>query len=180
MLKNDRGDNRKDLDITEQEWMQLLRLTYDGIIRKLDSARKFVDIDKDISAGLYTYAIEEFGKLILLGNSARVANNTKRKVIYAKEFTSHEKKFPTVIKYLKDNGHEKCYILKGGFSEGFSDNFDKALVADFEARMSIFYSDFVYDAKHNPVIQRPPEVNVKRLETAINKIETVVKSYPLP
>ena len=70
----------------------MLNITFEGIKRKLNSARILVDHDKEISAGLYTFALEEFGKLLLLKDSVRVANNTKRKVIYADEFTNHEKK----------------------------------------------------------------------------------------
>jgi hypothetical protein len=184
VLKNERGDKRKEMDILEQEWKQMLRLTSEGIIRKLDSARWFVDIDKDVSAGLYTYALEEFGKLILLSSCKRVANNTKRKVMYAEEFTNHEKKFPAAFDYLEDNGYEECYVLnnEGGFSpESFSwKGFDVGLLADFEARMSIFYSDFVYDANQNIVIQKPPAVDLDMLGKAINKLEAVVNNYPLP
>ena len=180
MLKNKREKKCKEVNIMEKEWKQMLHLIRDGIIRKLDSARRFINIDKGISAGLHTFALEEFGKILLLERSKRVANNTKRKVMYADEFTNHEKKFPAVIDYLKNNGHEECYVLKGGFSKGFSNNFDKALLADFEARMSIFYSDFVYDANRNPVIQKPPTVDINKLRVAINKLETVVNNYPLP
>jgi hypothetical protein len=38
----------------------------DAIIRKLDSARLLVHYDKEMAAGLYTYTIEEFGKLLLV------------------------------------------------------------------------------------------------------------------
>lgn len=159
MLKNQRGDKRKDMDILEQELEQILRLTRDGIVRKLDSARRFIDIDKDVSAGLYTYALEEFGKIILLNHSKRVANNTKRKVMYGDEFTNHEQKFPAAFNYLEQKGYAECYLLnnKGGFSsDSFSWSFDIGLLAGFEARMSIFYSDFAYDANQNIVIQKPP------------------------
>jgi AbiV family abortive infection protein len=181
-LKNDRGEKRKDMDILKQEWNQMLRLTSDGIIRKLDSARRFVDIDKDISAGLYTYAIEEFGKLILLSNSKSIANNTKRKVIYAEEFTNHEKKFQTAFDYLQNNGHEDCYVLNDEGDSSPKDSawsdFNVGLLADFEARLSIFYSDFVYDVNQNIVIQKPPAVDSEMLREAINKLESVVNNYP--
>jgi hypothetical protein len=108
-----------------------------------------------------------------------VGNNTKRKVIYADEFTFHEKKFPAVIDYLKSNGYEECYVLKGGF-QGFSNNFDKPLLADLETRLAIFFSDFVYDDKHEPIIQKPPAININKLEVAINKLKKVVNNYPLP
>jgi AbiV family abortive infection protein len=170
----------KHVDISKLQWNQMLHLIHDGIIRKLDSAKKFIDIDKDISAGLHTFALEEFGKLHLLERSQRVVNNTKRKVIYADEFTNHEKKFQAAFDYLKKKGHDECLVLKPGFFQGFSNNFDKVLLADLEARLSIFFSDFAYDNKHEPVIQKSPEVNINKLKVAINKFKTVVNNYPLP
>lgn len=44
MLSNVRGEKRKEMDIPEQEWIQIQLLTRDGIIRKLDASRKFLDI----------------------------------------------------------------------------------------------------------------------------------------
>jgi hypothetical protein len=182
LLKNERGEKRKDMDILEQQWKNMLHLTCDGIIRKLDAAKRVIDADKDISAGLYTYALEEFGKIILLNRSERVTNNTKRKVMYAEEFINHEKKFPAAFDYLQDNGHEECYVLnnEGNFSpKSFTwRSFDIGLLADFEERMSIFYSDFAYDANHNIVIQKPPAVEKDMLENAINKLKTIVNRYP--
>jgi hypothetical protein len=62
VLRDNRGKKCAEVEILEQEWKQMLHLIRDGIIRKLDSARKLIDIDKDISAGLHTFALEEFGK----------------------------------------------------------------------------------------------------------------------
>lgn len=184
MLRNNREKKRKDMDIPEQDWIQMLYLTRDGITRKLDSARRLLDIDKDVCAGLYTYALEEFGKIILLSRSEKVANNQKRKIIYADEFTNHEERFPAAFDYLQDNGYEECYVLnnEGSFSaKSFTwRSFNIGLLGDFEARMSIFYSDFVYDANQNIVIQKRPVVETDMLEKAINKLGTVVNQYPLP
>jgi hypothetical protein len=79
MLCNTKDDKRKDMDITEKQWTEMLNITFEGIKRKLNSARILVDHDKEISAGLYTFALEEFGKLLLLKDSVRVANNTKER-----------------------------------------------------------------------------------------------------
>jgi hypothetical protein len=130
---------------------------------------------------LYTFALEEFGKLLLLKDSVRVANNTKRKVIYADEFTNHEKKFETVLNYLQNTHHEYCYVLnnEGSFSpKSFTwKSFNLGLIPDLEARMSIFYSDFVYDTNQNISIQKPKTVERDMLENAINEFETVINQY---
>jgi hypothetical protein len=36
------------------------------IIQKLEAARKLIDFDKEVSAGIYVYAVEELGKLEVL------------------------------------------------------------------------------------------------------------------
>lgn len=33
-----------------------------GIVRKLDAAKKMIEYDKEIAAGIYVYAVEELGK----------------------------------------------------------------------------------------------------------------------
>jgi hypothetical protein len=53
------------ITISEDKGNELIKNIYEGILRKLQSAKQLVDFDKEISVGLYTYALEEFGKLIL-------------------------------------------------------------------------------------------------------------------
>jgi hypothetical protein len=48
-------------------------------------------IDKDVTAGVYVYAVEEFGKLLLLKKVT--ALDGMRRVIYKDEFVNHDKKF---------------------------------------------------------------------------------------
>lgn len=36
----------------------------DGIARKLKAARKMIDYDKEVAAGIYIYAVEELGRKI--------------------------------------------------------------------------------------------------------------------
>lgn len=103
--------------------------------------------------------------------------------MYADEFTNHEQKSPTVFNYLEQNGYAECYLLnnKGSFSsESLSWSFDIGLLAGFEARMSIFYSDFAYDANQSIIIQKPPAVDLDMLRKSVNKLETVVTQNPLP
>ena len=55
-----------DIEITDNQWKQICDLTYNNILKKLDSAKFLINNDSEIAAGLYTYALEEFGKLLLL------------------------------------------------------------------------------------------------------------------
>jgi hypothetical protein len=181
MLSNSRGVKLKEIEITEEQWKEMLNLIYDGVKRKLVSARMLIDQDNDISAGLFTYALEEFGKLLLLKDSVRVANNTKRKVKYADKFTNHPKKFEIVLNHLQNTGHEYCYVLnnEGSLSpKSFTwKSINLGLIPDFEARTSIFYSDFTYDSNQNVVVQRPKPVERNMLKNAINEFESVVNIY---
>jgi hypothetical protein len=82
---------------------------------------------------------------------------------------------------LQEHRHERCYVLneKGGFDpEGFDwKGFDIGLLADFEARLSIFYSDFAYDAKRQIVLVKTPEVNNEMLKQAIDELYIAVDNY---
>jgi hypothetical protein len=76
-----KGKKPKIIDIEEDLWKQSIKNTYEGIVKKLQSARKLLEFDKDISAGLYTYALEEFGKMILLKDSNLLKKSSKRHVV---------------------------------------------------------------------------------------------------
>ena len=76
-----KGKKPKIIDIEEDLWKQSIKNTYEGTVKKLQSARKLLEFDKDISAGLYTYALEEFGKMILLRDSNLLKNSSKRHVV---------------------------------------------------------------------------------------------------
>jgi hypothetical protein len=54
--------------------LYLIKNIHDVIITKLQCARQLVQFDKEISAGLYTYALEEFGKLLLV-KEGKLKNN---------------------------------------------------------------------------------------------------------
>ena len=45
------------------------------------------------------------------------------------------------------------------------------LQADTDSRLSIVYSDFVYDDNQNPVIESPPDVEPKMLQRATEQLE---------
>ena len=56
----------QEISIPKEKWNEAQRLIKNGIIKKLAAAKQNIDIDTEIAAGIYIYALEEFGKLLLL------------------------------------------------------------------------------------------------------------------
>src|SRR4029079_19681997 len=108
------------------------------IIQKLAASRKLIDFDKEVSAGIYIYAVEELGKLELLKN---VQNGKLR---YRPDFRHHNKKFKIAKQYFDTEKHPEWFLLsEGDFdSNAFdSDDFVTDVAADTEAGLGIFYVD---------------------------------------
>jgi hypothetical protein len=121
-----------------------------GIFQKLKAIKSILTIDMYIAAGLYTYAVEEFAKLLLLKNVNEL--NGMRRVIYEKEFLSHIKKFKAAFDYLQANRYDACLLLSGGDvvpSDVVWSDAIIGLLANTGARLSVFYSDFAYDRNLN-------------------------------
>jgi hypothetical protein len=149
--------------------LYLIKNIHDVIIRKLQSA------------GLYRYALEEFGKLILGKESKSKNNQYEINCSWFKTPKAHKYKFPKAFDYLEENHHEKCYVLndEGVFdAEGFSrQGFDLGLLPNFKARLSIFYSDFKAKGKNDNDIDivKVPSIDKNMLQNAIDEIEKAVK-----
>ena len=96
---------------------------------------------------------------------------------YAK-FTKHRPKFELAFDYLQQNGHGQCIILNasGGFDPNGFDwrGFDIGLLANFEARLSIFYSDFTCNDKGVVQIIEMPPVDKRVLKIAIEELKIVM------
>jgi hypothetical protein len=136
----------------------------------LNAAWSMVGIDEQISAGIYSYAVEEFGKLVVLLNTPLI--NSKYRINYANEFTCHSLKFKLAIDYLQKNYSEVLELLEGSFSSQriASTSFSiRSLVANLEARQSIFYSDF----KSEGSISAIPPVESELLRGAIDELKVV-------
>ena len=88
---------------------KLLQDTKDSIkrriIQKLAAARKLIDFDKEVSAGIYVYAVEELGKLEVLKNVQ------DRKLPYWTVFRDHNTKFYKAKEYLKNEKHLECFYF---------------------------------------------------------------------
>jgi hypothetical protein len=85
----------------------------DGILRKINAVKHIQAVDKDIAAGLYVYAVEEFGKLLLLKKAPLV--NGRREVKYDKEFVFHPPKFREAFDDFQNNGLNACMALASEF-----------------------------------------------------------------
>jgi len=100
--------------LEEGIWRALMQEILIAGRKKISIVKNMVSLSLDeyICAGLYTFILEEFGKLILLA-ACPIINN-KREIKYAGEFgefTNHERKFGAALDYLEANGFEEAYIL---------------------------------------------------------------------
>src|SRR4030067_2966523 len=140
------------MEIPENLWKELMQETLNGIIRLLNSSKILLDGGKGaISAGLYTYAIEEYGKLLLLKQCT--PSNGKVTFDYYKIFKDkkHSNKFPTAFADLKSHAPECVVLSRVLFDPAI---FDPAIFdcsggmhADFLSRMAIFYCDLSQSGK---------------------------------
>jgi len=190
MLKNNDDKKIAKINISNNQWQEILQVTREGVFRKLQASRQLLKNEgyEDFSAGLYIYALEEYGKYLLLKKCKSVSNNTKKSIIYRKEFADHDIKFKTVVDFLQNYNYEsfQCCVLfdenLGSFSpKSFSLKSFRVgqLLADTKIRLSIFYSDFSYVDINKEIvtIDRPLSINKDLLIKAINHFEFIVKKY---
>src|SRR5919108_3686756 len=148
------------IDIPEKLWKKMMQHVLDGVFQKLNAVKNMQTIDLYVAAGIYIYAVEEFGKLLLLKN-ANVLNGIRR-VVYEKEFLSHTKKFKAAFDYFQANRYDSCLVLSEGDvvpSDVVWSDAIIGLLANTGARLSVFYSDFVYDNNQNIIIETPPTID---------------------
>src|ERR671911_2822053 len=109
MLKDSNRRKPSQIEISEDVRKQMMEFVRDGILRKINAVRHMQTIDKEIAAGLYVYAVEEFGKLLLLRDTQSL--NGKRKVKYDKGFLDHCRKFTKAFDDFQKNGLDACKVL---------------------------------------------------------------------
>jgi hypothetical protein len=171
-------------EIPEDLCKEMMRHIRNGILRKIDAVRHMQTFDEEIAAGLYVYAVEEFGKLLLLRDAPSL--NGKRKVKYDRGFVNHEAKIKKADDYFQSNNFNVCMILAQGCPGQTSDvedgNWDNVIVdlaANTEARLSIFYADLVYDHDKNPVIESPPDVEPRMLQKATEQLKIAARGLQI-
>jgi hypothetical protein len=171
-------DRPSHIDIPENQWKEMMQDILKGIFRKLSGVKNMQTIDMYIAAGLYIYAVEEFGKLLLLKNAYELSG--MRRVVYEKEFLSHTKKFEAAFDYFQANKYDACLVLSEGDvvpSDVVWSDAIIGLLANTGARLSVFYSDFAYDKNLNVIIETPPTIDLDLLQKASNELERASKAF---
>jgi hypothetical protein len=94
----------------------MVRFIKERIIHKLEATKRFLELKEedydDICAGIYTYAVEEYGKILFLNSLNPTSPNKKIKFLYTHRnqgFLDHDHKFELA---LKDNALPvlvRCY-----------------------------------------------------------------------
>jgi len=174
----------KIIEIDEKAWRTLMQVTLGGIKTILSCAKILLEINEKenmqvliehpyVSAGLVTYAVEEYGKLLIL--QTLEPKNGKIEIEYKKLFRTHKVKFEAAHANLPTKSKT---IGKGIFDPAIFDPriFDtKAPEPSFEARTAIFYSDI----DENGEIRMMPYVHAKQLRKAIESFEKIIKKIKL-
>ena len=125
-----------------------------------------------VAAGLYTYAFEEYGKLLLMERLPEKGGVVS--VPYREIFRSHGKKFEAASEALP----KECWSAEAGyFDPAYFDPayFDTcgSLEATFPVRVSMFYLDM--DSNGEPVVPIPMKATL--LENALAGMEQAVGEW---
>jgi hypothetical protein len=157
-----------------------------SIVLNLEAIKKFllqIPGYEDICAGIYTYAVEEYGKALYLKglpspSSYSPGSSNTISLQYKGAFLDHYKKFRLALDVLPDTCkrlYEGGSFTSTSFSFG---SFTTDLIADFEARKRIFFADFTQDKKS---IEMPPKVDRALLEKAVDCfLDFMKKSNEVP
>jgi AbiV family abortive infection protein len=176
MLKDNKNRWVEELEISEDLWIKTMQETLNGIFALIDSVEKLLQNGGHVTvcSGLYMYALEEYGKLLLLKNCKSIGGVAKIK--YKNEFRSHLAKFGIAIRTLP----QECTTLhEGAFDRTCYDSeaFDTNEIADCETRQGIFYTDFTMDGKH---VKRIPTVNGELFKNAVTQLKTIILGMSIP
>jgi len=163
------GKNRwvKYLFITEDMRNKTIEISRQRILKLLDSSQILLDNGGAVTicAGLYTYAVEEYGKIVLLRKSRKIDGHVR--VNYKKGFRDHNTKFRLAVKKLPN----ECTTLR--INPFDTKCFDiKTVIADFKSRMSVFYTNFL---ESGVIIESVPLVSEQRLKIAIVTLRKIVE-----
>jgi AbiV family abortive infection protein len=168
----------KTLPITQNLWKELIQATHASAVRSLDASEKLLSIggDEAMCAGLYTYAVEELGKLILLDQY--IPSNQQVVIHFKKIFREHYDKFRAATEYLRKNA-PACLVLKHPiFDTSIFDPkiFDttETIIKDFETRTAIFYCDI---ADSGDSVRSIPDVDKELLREAIKELRKVLNVW---
>ena len=160
------------LEIAENLWRRIMHEALNKAITLTDSAEKLLQNagNEAISAGLYMYAIEEYGKFLFLKQLTPSSGKVTMK--YKNGFRKHSVKFRIALKQLPN----ECITLRQGlfdpeiFDPAIFDTEDE-VIKSCETREAVFYSDFTKTAGD---IEDVPYVDRECLKNAINQFKMIL------
>ena len=158
--KNSRSEIR---EIDQSTWEELQLRTLFGIKSILTLVTPILKIlptinaqyyTTAITAGLYTYAVEEYGKLLIL--QSYTPSNGRVRINEHGELEDHDIKFKKASEVLP----EECLCINPAVD----------IITNFGIRKSIFFSEIDKNGKLVDV----PWIDIKTLENAIFKFQEIV------
>jgi hypothetical protein len=160
---------------------EMKRTIIQSVIHNLEATKRFLELGgeayKDICAGVYTYAVEEYGKFLYLNDLNPMSPNPIIPIQYTDEkqgFLNHKHKINLALKALP----KSCGLLStGGFTDSGTtqSGFTHDTTADFEARKSIFFVDFNKDDKFCSIVT-PKQVGMDVLVNAVDDCLQFIRS----
>lgn len=175
--------NNKTKIIDQKVWNDLKFSTLTNIKDLTKSAKILLDANMEenkeflgwhpwVAGGLYTFAIEEYGKLLYLLSCK--PSEGKVEINYDGQFRNHTKKFKRALDELPPkckNLHSGSFTTSGFTSSGYNTD----TLADFEVRKGIFYVDL----DENDKLKIFPRVDARVLLKAISKFGDIIKNIQL-
>ena len=177
-------------DLTKEQIIEGLRLCKDKVNLLLNGSEKILSNgDRYISSGLYTHAVEEVGKYLLLQKELRKTPNTDGKISVDPDiFSKHPKKFKEFQN--KPEIPDECKKIKlvvGGIPTSYHVWADGRLISqntgvlpihreefmNFEFRKKIFYVGW-----ENGKWIGHQDVEVNDLNKAITELRKWVRNLP--
>lgn len=168
--------------ITEQQWRTLRSETHNTVniiltaveilVDKIYQTTGVVAVETLIGAGLFSHAIEEYGKLLYLKSLSLSEGKVEIELGGEKrggKFDNHDYKFSLSEKKLP----ETCTLVhKSGYSDDYGDHYDtvNTVVTDWKTRLKIFNTDF--DDAGNVV--KYPVVDIHTLKNAVIEFRKVI------
>lgn len=161
-----------DYELTPEEIKEGIKFCYQHIQLLLDATETVLNRNnRYISSGLYTHAVEELGKLLLLQKELNKSPTGKiisvNPTIFGKSGGGHttmkfeefmkESSIPEACKKLR---YVKGAIYTGGFRVFFGE-----VSTDFLLRLNIFYVD-----RKNGTWLRHPDIEISDLRRAIEEL----------
>ena len=167
--------------LNKQNWHAITSDTLWNVYSLLYATRTLVDtcIEREegeptVAAGLYTFAVEEYGKYLYLKSLEPI---DKKYHVNYDYFQKHPKKFELALSNLP---HE-CTLVRLGenrdaeFPDFYDPDFHDDIIVNFETRKRVFYTDL--DPKFaNKVSKISPPVDAKLLKIAVEKFWKIADS----